>query len=279
MLQTARSYGGMVTAPHHLAAQAGLRVLNDGGNAIEAMIAAASTIAVVYPHMNALGGDNFWLIASPDTAPIGIDACGAAAGLADIGFYKSQDFEQIPSRGPLSALTVAGAVSGWAEAFEYSRQCWDGRLPVSRLLEDAIYHAENGVAVTETLSRNSRTKLEELQNVVGFAETFLKDGHANAEGERLVLPRLAATLDQLAHDGFHDFYRGDLAASMAADLERSAVLCGATIWNAMQLGALTRLASMWPGTPFTTCRRRLRGWPLSCFSACSRSWMSRQQTM
>ena len=74
MLQTARSYGGMVTAPHHLAAQAGLRVLNEGGNAIEAMIAAAATIAVVYPHMNALGGDNFWLFAEPGTDPVGIDA-------------------------------------------------------------------------------------------------------------------------------------------------------------------------------------------------------------
>ncbi|MEQ9609502.1 MAG: gamma-glutamyltransferase, partial [Kiloniellaceae bacterium] len=62
MLQTVRSYGGMVTAPHHLAAEAGLEVLRDGGNAVEAMIAAAATIAVVYPHMNGLGGDGFWLI-------------------------------------------------------------------------------------------------------------------------------------------------------------------------------------------------------------------------
>ncbi len=131
MIQTARSYGGMVTAPHHLAAQAGLRVLNDGGNAIEAMIAAASTIAVVYPHMNALGGDNFWLVGAPGEPPVGIDACGGAAGLADIGFYKSQDFDLIPERGPLSAVTVAGAVSGWAEAFELSRESWEGRLPLA----------------------------------------------------------------------------------------------------------------------------------------------------
>ncbi|MFV0366904.1 MAG: gamma-glutamyltransferase, partial [Hyphomicrobiaceae bacterium] len=61
MLHTKRSYKGMVVAPHHLAAEAGLSVLKDGGNAIEAMIAAASTIAVVYPHMNGLGGDSFWL--------------------------------------------------------------------------------------------------------------------------------------------------------------------------------------------------------------------------
>lgn len=220
MIQTARSYGGMVTAPHHLAAQAGLRVLNDGGNAIEAMIAAAATIAVVYPHMNALGGDNFWLLGKPGEAPVGIDACGGAAALADIGFYKCRDMDGIPERGPLAALTVAGAVSGWAEAFDYSRQQWEGRLPMSRLLEDAIYHAEHGVAVTETLARNCRVKLDQLQDQPGFADVFLKDGGPYAEGERLIANALAATLDQLAHDGLHDFYRGDLASSIAADLER-----------------------------------------------------------
>lgn len=220
MLQTARSYGGMVTAPHHLAAQAGLRVLQDGGNAIEAMIAAAAAITVVYPHMNALGGDNFWLLAEPGQDPVGIDACGGAAGLADIGFYKSQDFEKIPERGPLAALTVAGAVSGWEAAFRHSRDAWDGRLPMSRLLEDAIYFAEDGTAVTETLARNSAAKLDQLKDVPGFAETFLKAEKPYAEGERLVLDRLAFTLHQLASDGLHDFYRGDLARSIAKDLEK-----------------------------------------------------------
>ena len=82
MLNTPRATRGMVVAPHHLAAQAGLGVLREGGNAIESMVAAASTIAVVYPHMNALGGDNFWLIDAGDGVPIGIDACGAAAAKA-----------------------------------------------------------------------------------------------------------------------------------------------------------------------------------------------------
>jgi len=73
MIQTTRSYGGMVSAPHHLAAQAGLEVLRDGGNAIEAMLAAASTIAVVYPHMNGLGGDGFWLIGRRGGIATGVD--------------------------------------------------------------------------------------------------------------------------------------------------------------------------------------------------------------
>jgi len=74
VLKALTSARGMVTAPHHLAAQAGLRVLHDGGNAVEAMIAAAATIAVVYPHMNSIGGDSFWLVHTPGRAP------GAAGG-------------------------------------------------------------------------------------------------------------------------------------------------------------------------------------------------------
>ena len=73
MLYSTYATNGMVVAPHHLAAKAGLDVLRDGGNAIEAMVAAAAAIAVVYPHMNAIGGDGFWIIASPDGDPVAID--------------------------------------------------------------------------------------------------------------------------------------------------------------------------------------------------------------
>ena len=77
--ETVRSTGGMVTASHHLAAEAGREVLREGGNAVEAMIAMAACCAVVYPHMNALGGDGFWIVKPAGCAPVGIDACGAAA--------------------------------------------------------------------------------------------------------------------------------------------------------------------------------------------------------
>ena len=221
MTQTTRAYRGMVTAPHHLAAQAGLRVLRDGGNAIEAMVAAASTIAVVYPHMNALGGDNFWLIDAPGQDVAGIDACGGAAARADIGFYRRQGLTAIPSRGPLAALTVAGAVSGWQEALRLSVETWGGRLPLARLLEDAAFHAENGVAVTDSLAENLRTKLPELTNSPGFPETFLPGGKALAKGARFRQPRLAQSLKHLAARGLDDFYRGALARTIAADLERA----------------------------------------------------------
>ena len=107
MLQTLTSSRGMITAPHHLAAQAGLSVLRDGGTAIEAMVAAASTIAVVYPHMNSIGGDGFWIVAEPGKAPVGIDACGPAAGLASMDFYRERGCKAIPSRGPRRSGTSA----------------------------------------------------------------------------------------------------------------------------------------------------------------------------
>ncbi len=217
MLRTTRSYGGMVTAPHHLASQAGLEVLCDGGNALEAMVAAAAAIAVVYPHMNGLGGDGFWLVARRGEVPVAIHASGRSAELATRSFYAGQ--EAIPSRGPKAALTVAGAVSGWQAAYDLSRERFGGTLPRARLLQDAIRHAREGVAVTRSMTRNSCEKLAELSNVPGFAETWLEDGQPLGVGQRLRQPRIAATLERLAEAGFDDFYRGDLARSIATDLE------------------------------------------------------------
>jgi len=221
MLHTPTSRRGMVTAPHHLAARAGLRVLEDGGNAIEAMIAAASTIAAVYPHMNGLGGDNFWLIHTPGGDVTGIDACGAAAANADISFYKNRGFAEIPSRGPLAALTVAGAVSGWQDALQFSADAWGGQLPLERLLEDAIYYAGKGVAVTQTLANNIHLKRPEMDQAPGFGETFLIDGREPVRGQLFQQPRLAETLRRLAQGGLDSFYRGDLARTLTADLERA----------------------------------------------------------
>ena len=221
MLQTKRSYRGMVTAPHHLAAQAGLSVLSDGGNAIEAMIAAASTIAVVYPHMNGLGGDSFWLIGKAGSAPIGIQACGRAAKAADRNWYRERGHTAIPGRGPLSALTVAGTVDGWAKAQEVSRQRHGGRLPMSRLLQDSIRYAWEGVPVTQTLHNNTISKRPELENIAGYADVYLPDGKPLAVGSKLRQPRVADTLARLSQAGLSDFYRGDLARSFAADLEKA----------------------------------------------------------
>ncbi|HGU5372802.1 TPA: gamma-glutamyltransferase family protein [Klebsiella pneumoniae] len=126
---------GMAVAPHHLASQSALAILREGGSAIEAMVAAAAAIAVVYPHMNGLGGDGFWLIVPPEGDPIAIDASGAAGSLATLEAYAGQ--RHIPHRGPQAALTVAGTVSGWDEALRISRDLTGRALPVARLLADA----------------------------------------------------------------------------------------------------------------------------------------------
>ncbi|MDX2266153.1 MAG: gamma-glutamyltransferase family protein [Hyphomicrobiales bacterium] len=217
-MKTTRATRGMVTAPHHLAAEAGLSVLREGGDAIEAMIAAASTIAVVYPHMNALGGDNFWLVSEGGRAPVGIDACGAAAGLASREFYAEQGLAAIPTRGPLAALTMAGAVAGWRAALDISRG-WGGRLPLSRLFADAIHYARHGFPVTQTQARNTAVKRPELESAPGYADVYLPGGEAPALGMLFLNPALAATLEELARAGLEDFYRGGLARSMAAQLE------------------------------------------------------------
>jgi len=208
---------GMVTAPHHLAASAGLDILREGGTAVEAMVAMAAAIAVVYPHMNALGGDGFWLIARSGEEPVAIDACGAAAAAATPDLYAVHD--RIPPRGPLAASTVAGTLSGWAEALAVDREGGGARLPLDRLLADAIGHARSGIAVTDSQARLTEAKLGELAEVPGFAETYLVDGRPPAAGAILTQPRLAATLELIAAEGPDGFYRGYLARQVAADLE------------------------------------------------------------
>lgn len=221
MLQTLRSGRGMVTSSHHLAAEAGLRILREGGNAIEAMVAAAATISVVYPHMNGLGGDGFWLISEPGRRPPrAINGVGAAGARADVDFYRRQGLAQIPSRGPLAANTVAGTVSGWQAALEVSGS-WGGGLALARLLEDATHYADAGFPVSDSQYNNTAAKLAELENVPGWAGTFLDGGKPPAAGAIFTQPALAATLRRLAHAGLDDFYRGELARSIGADLERA----------------------------------------------------------
>lgn len=216
MLHTSRSRRGMVVAPHHLAAQAGRDVLRDGGNAVEAAVATAACLAVVYPHMTAIGGDGFWLVHEPDGRVHGIDACGRAAQAATLDFYAGQ--ATIPWRGPGAANTVAGTVSGWALALALEKA--GGRLPLARLLEDAIHHARHGVPVTAGGADIASAKGAELRVQPGaYTAIFEPDGVPLREGALLRQPALAATLERLARDGLDDFYRGALAADIAADLQ------------------------------------------------------------
>ncbi len=219
MRQTLTSPRGMVTAPHHLAANSASAVLREGGNAIEAMVAAAAAIAVVYPHMNSIGGDGFWIISEPGQEPLAIDACGRAAGLADIDFYKSKGLPAIPGRGPLAANTVAGAISGWQEALAHSSR-QGGKLPVSRLLQDAIWYAKNGAPVTQSQVNFTTKFLPELGHQAGFAGQFLNGADVPIVNTLRSYPALGDTLQTLADKGLDDFYRGSVAEKVAAEHAR-----------------------------------------------------------
>jgi oxamate amidohydrolase len=210
---------GVVAAPHHAAAETGRTMLAEGGNALEAMVAMAADIAAVYPHMNHVGGDGFWLVREPSGRVRAIMGAGPAGAKATPALYREHGFDEIPPRGPLAALTVPGAVATWMLALQ-AAEAYGGKLPLDVLLEPAIGHARDGYLVTRSQARLTAEKLTECRDAPGFAATFLVDGKPPADGATLKQAALAATLDHLANAGLGDFYRGDVGREIAADLER-----------------------------------------------------------
>ena len=212
---------GMAVAPHSLAAESAVDVLRDGGNALEAMVAAAATIAVVYPHMNSIGGDGFWVIRGPNGQTGGIDASGAAGSQATRAWYREKGIAgHIPFRGGIAALTVAGTISGWGAAHDLSRRALGGRLSLSRLLSDAVFYAENGIPVTTSQAASTQSKLAELKDIAGFSETFLVDGQVPKVGSRFTQTRLAKTLARIGKEGAETFYRGALSKQLVKELNK-----------------------------------------------------------
>lgn len=218
MLKSALGFNGSFSAPHRSAALAGQQVLEAGGTAVEAMVAAAATIAVVYPHMNGIGGDGFWLIKQKGKAPIGIRACGQAAALATVDFYQSRGYvQEIPARGPLAALTVPGSVGGWQSALEQVPA--ERRMPLSDLLGNAVGYAREGIAVTGNQAECTQAKMDTLASVPGFADVYLDAGQPYPTGSKLLQSSLGSTLEQLGQEGLDSYYRGDIAQQHARFLE------------------------------------------------------------
>jgi gamma-glutamyltranspeptidase len=216
-LHTAGHRRGVVCAPHSAAVESGRQMLAEGGNALEAMLAMAASIAAVYPHMTHIGGDGFWMIRERSGRVRAIMAAGSSGLQARPELYR--DYETVPTRGPLAALTVPGAIGGWALALEAAKAT-GGKLPLDMLLAQAIAQARNGYTVTRSQTRLTQEQLDSLKDVPGFAPAFLVDGKPPAVGTILKQEALAATLEQLARAGLDDFYRGDVAREIAADLER-----------------------------------------------------------
>jgi gamma-glutamyltranspeptidase/glutathione hydrolase len=192
--------------------------MEEGGNALEAMVAMAATIAAVYPHMNHIGGDGFWLVREPNKRVRAIMAPGPAGSKAKRELYRDHEF--IPPRGPLAALTVPGAIGGWIQAVEAARAVGGKGLPLNILLHNAIGHARDGYIVTKSQARLTAEKLPEMAGVPGFAQKFLVDGKPPEAGAKMKQSAFAATLDHLANVGLDDFYRGDVGREIAADLEK-----------------------------------------------------------
>lgn len=219
MSGTASSPRGVVAAPHSAAAETGRAILAEGGNAIEAMVGMAATIAVVYPHMNAIGGDGFWLVREPSGEARYVEASGVAGSRATIGWYRDRGFDAIPARGALAALTAPAAVDGWRLALEIAR-AGGGRMPAEALLHEAVRLAREGFAVSACQGRTVPKLYDDTIAAPGFAETFMRDGKLLAAGETLKQERLADTLEHIGRAGLRDFFDGDVGREIAADLDR-----------------------------------------------------------
>jgi gamma-glutamyltranspeptidase len=208
---------GMVATPHYLASAAGLSILQREGSAVDAAIAANAVLCVVYPHMAGLGGDGFWLIAEPGTGRVhGLNASGPAAQLATLDYYRPRSKNnEIPARGPLSILTVPGAIDGWRLAHERF-----GRLPWSELFGAAIGYAQNGMAVSRSLADWLAQDESLLATYASTAAVFLPGGVLPCEGRRLVQGELAQSLQQIARDGARaGFYEGSVAERICGALQ------------------------------------------------------------
>jgi gamma-glutamyltranspeptidase len=203
---------GMVTCPHALASQAGVDVLRAGGSAVDAAVATAAALAVIYPHMTGLGGDAFWLIHDARTGAVRyLDGGGRAAASGQIGWFTERGHAEIPFRGILPAtLTTPGAVASWGAAHEAY-----GRLPLARCVQSAIDYARDGFPVTERLAGWIERTQAELAAHAESAAIFLPAGQVPRSGSLLRNPDLARTLEAVAAHGPSGFYRGAVGAELA----------------------------------------------------------------
>jgi gamma-glutamyltranspeptidase/glutathione hydrolase len=203
---------GIVATSQTLASQAGASVLEHGGNAVDAAIAANAALGVTEPMMNGIGGDLFAIVYDAKTKKLyGLNSSGWApaamtiAGLAAKGITK-----QIPSRGIFS-VTVPGAVAGWSSLHDRF-----GKLPLSLDLAPAIYYAENGVPITEMTAQVWQQAGKAFADSPEFVSTFLPDGRAPGTGDIFRDADLAESLKRISEKGRDGFYEGPTADAIIA---------------------------------------------------------------
>ncbi len=200
-----------LAAPHTAAVEAGRRIVEDGGNAVDAAVAAAAVLTVVYPHMCSVGGDLIALVRSADGEVECVNASGAYGSAAPVETLFD-GVTTMPVSGPLT-VSVPGTPSGWAALLER----W-GSLPLERVLRDAIDLARGGVPVSAGLAQAIRDDEQDLSADPGMRAVFFPDGHPAQVGEVIRQPALAATLSALARDGLRSFYDGEVATRLASGL-------------------------------------------------------------
>ena len=204
---------GLIATSHPLASAAGLQILTNGGNAIDAAVTAAATLAVVEPTMTGLGGDLFALLHDRRTGTIhALNASGRAPMAASLETLPGPG--GMPSVG-IHSVSVPGAVDGWQALLERH-----GTVSLARALAPAIEYAREGFAVTEVVAGQWQSAEALLAGDRAAAETFLPHGRAPRAGEVFANPKLAVTLERLARDGRDAFYEGALSRAIAADSRR-----------------------------------------------------------
>jgi gamma-glutamyltranspeptidase/glutathione hydrolase len=202
---------GMVAASQPLAAQAGVSMLEQGGNAVDAAIATAAALNVVEPMMTGIGGDVFALVYLGQSRELkALNASGRSPHAADITRLRSLGYDRMPETG-IQAVTIPGTVDGWCTLLERY-----GTMSLSQVLAPAIALAENGFPVTEVVAYWWGMLSAKLQADASAARTYLPGGRAPKPGEVCLQPDLAETFRKIAREGRDVFYRGEIAEAIVA---------------------------------------------------------------
>ncbi|GIW00480.1 gamma-glutamyltransferase [Roseiflexus sp.] len=209
------THRGVVATSQPLAAQAGLRMLLAGGSAADAVVAAAAALNVVEPMSTGIGGDAFALIYDAQSRTVhALNGSGRAPAALSRETFTARGLTGIPLTGMLP-VTVPGAVDAWVELLAAY-----GRLPLSQVLAPAIDYAENGFPVSEIIARGWKLAEPKLAAHPDTARTYLPQGRAPRAGELFRQPGLARSLRLIAEGGRDAFYRGAIAAAIAATSAR-----------------------------------------------------------
>ena len=239
---------GMAATSQPLATAAAIRVLQEGGNAVDAAIAANAVLGVVEPMSCGIGGDLFAIVWDAKSSKLyGLNASGRAPAAATIDAYRAKGLAAIPTKGPLS-WSVPGCVDGWdALARRF------GSKSFAVTLAPAIDYADRGFPVSEIIAASWAASARGLARVPTSAATFLPGGSAPKVGDVFRNPNLAATLRSIAAGGRDAYYRGPIAESIAA--------YSATLGGLLSRDDLARNAPTWVD-PVSTNYRGYDVWEL-----------------